>query len=419
MGDPSSMSEEDWYVLRADISQLFSGAPVSEEDLFAGRLVEVRRILEAALEPSRHVILYGERGVGKTSITNVFWKRYNKTLQTVVAARVQADPSDTFSSLWIKALDELVGVASDLGKESLVPISNDYSQVTPDILRREFQKCQAAAIPILIIDEFDKIVDEDARVLTANVIKYLYDYTVNLTVIIVGVAEDVSGLLSDHESIRRALTQIKLERMSPDEMRSVIDTRLNKTSVRMDEDAKSTIVSLSRGLPYFAQMLGKFAAQTAVEDRRLTVSLSDTNQAMLMFIQEEDQTFRDQYRDATESNQSDNIFSEVLLACAFSRCDENGFFSPTDVIAPLNSIVGKQKLHAHFQRHLGEFITPRRGNILTRRGIPRQYRYRFTDPMMQPYVIIKGIQDNMVPVDIRSSLLQQAQISSTALPPPS
>ena len=59
---------DDWMMLEFDISILFDGAPIDEEDLFAGRLEEVSRILQAVMEKSKHVVLFGERGVGKTSL---------------------------------------------------------------------------------------------------------------------------------------------------------------------------------------------------------------------------------------------------------------------------------------------------------------------------------------------------------------
>jgi Cdc6-like AAA superfamily ATPase len=180
-------SESDWLQLEWELGTLFSGAPVAEDDLFAGRGAEVRRMLETVLDRSKHVVLFGERGVGKTSIANVFWKRYNKVLQTVVAARVQADPSDNFSSLWIKALEELQAVSVQTGRADLVPINTAFEQITPDIIRRELQKCSPNSIPIIIIDEFDKLRNREARELTAHVIKSLHDNaaTVNTTVILV------------------------------------------------------------------------------------------------------------------------------------------------------------------------------------------------------------------------------------------
>jgi hypothetical protein len=407
-GTAKPREPEDWLHLEWDLSSLFSGAPVDEEDLFAGRDSEIRRMMESVFERSRHAVLYGERGVGKTSMTNVFWRRFGG-LKAVIAARVQADPSDTFASLWNKAIDEFASMAKSLGSYELAPVDNTISMETPDVVRRELQKCKPNATPIIVIDEFDKLKDENARLLTANVIKYLYDYSVNVTVVLVGVAEDVSSLIKDHESIDRALTQIRLNRMSDHELNGVIDKRLARTPVKISGDARWTIVTLSRGLPYFTQMLGKYSSINAVRGKRLVVSVDDVDKAMSQFIEDAEQKLDEAYRNATESNQKDALFREVLLACALSKSDPSGFFTPTDVIDPLTAIVGSKKRHAHFQRHLTEFLTDNRGKVLVRRGTERQYRYRFTDPMMQPYVIIRGIQDRLIDPASRKRLLEREQ----------
>lgn len=100
-------TDDDWFSLSFEIRQLFDGAPIDESDLFSGRSKEITRILEASLSKSKHVVLFGERGVGKTSLSSVFWKRYGNTLQSFVVGRVQANPSDTFHSIWFRGLDEL------------------------------------------------------------------------------------------------------------------------------------------------------------------------------------------------------------------------------------------------------------------------------------------------------------------------
>jgi Cdc6-like AAA superfamily ATPase len=378
-------SSADWLTLEWEIARLFSGAPVQEEDLFAGRSAEVGRIMDAVFERSRHVVLYGERGVGKTSIANVFPKRLNANLQTVIAARVQADPSDTFASLWAKVF------------------------ISPDQVRREFQKCNANCLPIVIIDEYDKLTDPDARLLTANVIKYLYDYSVDVTIILVGVAEDIASLIADHESVDRAISQIKMNRMSDGELNEVIDTRISKTPLKLEADARWTIVTLSRGLPYFTQMLTKHAATHAARSKSLSIKIDDVERAMDLFIRDSEQKLQTAYAAATDSNQSDNRFREVLLACALAKCGPDGFFTPTEVIEPLSAISKKTQTHAHFQRHLLEFISQGRRAILTRRGTGRQFRYRFSDPMMPPYAIIKGISEGLIDPVSRKRLLEQEQ----------
>lgn len=61
---PKPTTDADWQSLRWELGSMFSGAPVAEEEMFAGRTNEVYRMLEAVLDRSKHVVLFGERGGG-------------------------------------------------------------------------------------------------------------------------------------------------------------------------------------------------------------------------------------------------------------------------------------------------------------------------------------------------------------------
>jgi len=394
--------------LEWEITHLFDGAPIDEEDLFAGRSTEVRRMLQAVLERSKNVILYGERGVGKTSLSNVFWKRFNKSIRSFVVARVQAGPHDNYSSLWIRALDELRSSAITSGKADLVPINSDFTTLSPTDVRRELQKCSPNAIPIIIIDEYSEIADSDCKTLTASTIKELYDFSVSTTTVLVGVAENVSDLITDHQSLDRALVQIPLARMSHSELREIIDKRTTRTSLTFSADATWTVIILSRGLPYFTKTLAKYAALHAIRDKRIMVTNDDVEHSMASFIADTKELFRSAYQGATRSNQ-ENFFAQSLLACALANTDDEGFFSANDVVEPYSAIMKGKKRIAHFEKHLRRFSSKDGGNILIKRGGERQQRFRFADPMMQPYVIIRGIESKMIDEEAKTILLQREQ----------
>lgn len=398
----------DWVGLSFEISALFDGAPVDEEDLFAGRSTEVRKMLESVIARSKHVVLFGEKGVGKTSLTNVFWKRYNQQLRSFIIARVQAGPHDTFSSLWGRALEELHAVGVAVGKADYVRFQTDQDVWTPSQIRRELQKCGANALPVIIVDEYSEVVDEDCKKLTANLIKEFYDFSVTTTVILVGVAENISELIADHASIDRALIEVPLNRMSEAELREIIQKRASRTLMTFSNDAIWTIVILSRGLPYFTQTLSKFAALHAIDNRRLEVTNEDVEASMSRFIEETEKAFRESYRAATRSNQA-NFFEHSLLACALAKTDDEGFFTANDVVDPYSAIMKEKKRIAHFEKHLRRFSSEEGGNILSKRGGDRQQQFRFKDPMMQPYVIIRGIQNKLIPEADKAILLQREQ----------
>jgi Cdc6-like AAA superfamily ATPase len=401
-------SDDEWLYLGFDVQRLFDGAPVSEEQMFAGRLPEVTKMLQTVMERSRHVVLFGERGVGKTSLSNIFWRRYGRTLQSFIVARVQCGPQDDFSSLWIRALDELKAAGIARGRPEYVDFDTDFTSITPSEIRRELGKINPNALPIIILDEYDKIIDSSAKILTANLIKELYDFTIHTTVILVGVAENISELVADHASIGRALVDVPLNRMSEDELREIIHQRASQTPLSFSNDAIWTIVTLSRGLPFFTQTLSKLAALNALEKRRLKVDNEDVQAAMKRFTEDTAVSFRDAYRAATQTNQKSNL-QESLLACALARCNDEGFFKAVDVVEPLSAILKEKRRIAHFDKHLRRFSSREGGDILTKRGGDRQQTFRFSDPMMQPYVIMRGIQSGMIDENAKSLLLQKEQ----------
>ena len=68
-------NEQTWMEMEIQARKLFSpSAPINEADLFSGRLEQISRIVNAVAERGRHAVLYGERGVGKTSLGNIFHK---------------------------------------------------------------------------------------------------------------------------------------------------------------------------------------------------------------------------------------------------------------------------------------------------------------------------------------------------------
>lgn len=401
-------SPDQWMMLEFEIQRLFDGAPVDEEQLFAGRLKEVNKMLQTVMERSKHVVLFGERGVGKTSLSNIFWKRYGKTLQSFIVARVQCGPHDDFSSLWVRGLEELKEMGFARGRPEYVNFNTEFAAITPSQVRRELQKINPNALPIIIFDEYDKLLDSDAKVLMANLIKELYDFAVHATVILVGVAENISELISDHASIGRALVDVPLHRMSESELREIIQQRIRQTPMTFSSDAMWTIVILSRGLPFFTQTLSKLAALHAIESRRINISNDDVDVAMKGFIEDTAVSFRDAYRAATRTNQKNNL-QETLLACALAKCDDEGFFKAADLIEPLSAIMKDKRRIAHFEKHLRRFSGEHGGNILAKRGGDRQQTFRFADPMMQPYVIIRGIQSRMIDEEAKNLLFQKEQ----------
>jgi hypothetical protein len=90
----------------------------------------------------------------------------------------------------------------------------------------------------------------------------------------------------------------------------------------------------------------------------------------------------------------------VLLACALARKDDLGTFSAPDVRDQLRFITQTQYELPAFANHLKDFCAPpseSRGGVLKKSGTAKRFRYKFIDPLLSPYVIMKGQAEELIP----------------------
>ena len=148
---------------------------------------------------------------------------------------------------------------------------------------------------------------------------------------------------------------------------------------------------------------------SSVNDLRIRITEDDVDASIDEILTGSLQSLRDSYETATASNQPGNLFKEVLLACALARADDTGYFAPAAVRDPLEKVLARPMTIAQYQNHLTDWHTDKRGKILQRIGGPRAHRFRFAEPTMQPYVLMKGIADEMVGDEAKSILQFPAQ----------
>lgn len=389
---------QNWEKLRYEITALFTpAAPIGRAELFAGRTDQLHRLFAAIAETGRHAVLYGERGVGKTSLANVFHELISDNADTLMPIRKQASPADTYTSLWRKIFRE-VSLESrrkgDYGNEAveIKSIADFYpNEIEPDDVVREVTRFSSNSHPVIVFDEFDRIGDKSTKKVMSHTIKALSDTGVRATIILVGVADDINTLVEEHQSITRNLSEIRMPRMSKDELNEILNSRYKKVGMTINGDARWKIVTLARGLPEYAHALGRASALIAIGERRLAINEDDVDRAIQQTLLQSDQSARSMYKKAVDSNRKDALYRQVLLACAITKSDDEGKFTPKDVVEPLTGILGRKVDIANFQNHLGAFSSAERGEILERFGKERAYKYRFRDPKMQPFVLMEGV----------------------------
>lgn len=379
-------------------------APIDEKALFAGRTHEIGQVIRVIYQKGQHAILFGERGVGKTSLANVLTSFLNMTPGTILSPRVNCDASDTFESVFTKAFSEInlitqkkqIGFAGKQKVSKFNAMDIIGHNVSPDSVRKALTILSENFTPILIFDEFDRL-KQKVKNMFSDTIKSLSDHAVGSTILLVGVADSVEELITAHQSVERALMQIRLPRMKPTEINEIITNGLGRLSMAIDCDALDKITLLTQGLPHYAHLLGLHSSQNAIEHNRSNVNIDDIKDAVILALSGTQQTIQSAWHRATMSPKKDNLFSEVLLSCAMADPDELGYFAAADVREPMRQVTGKDYQIPSFSQHLKEFTEDKRGPILQKIGTPRRYRFRFINPLMQPYIIMKGVADGKIP----------------------
>jgi hypothetical protein len=95
----------------------------------------------------------------------------------------------------------------------------------------------------------------------------------------------------------------------------------------------------------------------------------------------------------------------LSASLALAEVDDKSFFTAAAVRGPLRTVADRPDLDIpNFSRHLKEMSDQRRGGILVREGETRRLRYRFVNPLMRPYVIMRGVADGLLTSEKREAI---------------
>jgi Cdc6-like AAA superfamily ATPase len=368
----------------ARVSHVFTpGAPVNRYALFGGRLEQVMDVINIVGQRGQHVMLYGERGVGKTSLANVlaeiFAGRGDASLRSV---GVNCQTNDSYATVWSNVFRELE-------RGGILELEDGLIPSEPEQVR--FALEELASPTIIVIDELDRLEDNEALSLLADTIKTLSDHSTPVTLVLVGVADSVDQLIGDHESVSRALNQIHVPRMSIAELEEIIEKGFHELDLTASQAVKRRVARLSEGLPHYTHLLALHASQRAIGDDRREVQDIDVDRAVDLAVQKAQHSIRTAYETATRTTRNDTLFEEALLAAALAPKGPLGHFTAGSVRRPMSTILGTNAEIAKFNRHLNAFTEESRGAVLEKSGEQRRWFYRFRDPLLQPYVILNGL----------------------------
>jgi hypothetical protein len=341
------------------------------------------------------VIIFGDRGVGKTSLAAVLGD-FATGADSFLLCRINCSSNDSFHSLWKKMFTQ-VEVGKEDERKTISEILGD-TPITPFVVQQQITTISqdARMRVILVFDEFDVVGDPATKRPFSETIKALSDFAIRATIILVGIADTVDKLITEHQSIERNIIQVRMPRMSADELKEILVTNgLDRIGLGIEDGAMAWIIELSQGLPNYTHSLGKFAAMSAVGELKRNIGFKHVVEAMAKSHEQTNHTIRSMYVNAVSCPRK-NILREVLLACALARTDELGTFAAGDVREPLRRIMKDDSYDIpNYATHLNAFSSTR-GPVLLKSGTKKNFRYRFIEPILAPYIRMEGYRTEMI-----------------------
>jgi Cdc6-like AAA superfamily ATPase len=258
--------------------------PILSGKRFAGRRALLQRMIRLLEDQHLHLVLYGDRGIGKTSLLRVLKEQASGAGYFASYASCGTDTSfDSLIRSFARDIPLLFHAdfqPTDIEVERGDSFNSlfDSSTITVADATSALEKVQGANF-LLLIDEFDRLSDTIVREQMAELIKNLSDRSTPLQFVIAGVASNLTALFSHIPSIRRNLIGLPVGRLTEDETHQLLDLGSRTASLTFKAGAKELITKWSHGLPYLAQLLALHSGSSAVRSGRAEIDLDDVHKA--------------------------------------------------------------------------------------------------------------------------------------------
>jgi energy-coupling factor transporter ATP-binding protein EcfA2 len=366
-----------------EVSEVFSpSSPIQSRDFFFGRFAQLKKVEQAIREKGQHVVLFGERGVGKTSFSNII----EREIANTKTSKITLSRSLDFAAIWTELLRKA-------RKHLSLPEKQVPADLDPQQLIDELEELK---VPYLfIIDEFDSL-PKDQMPLFADLVKALSDNLPQITIMFVGIGVSVSDLIGEHASLERCLRQIHLPRMSSEELVEIIDKGLLRLKMKMDNDVKADIVSFSHGFAHYTHLLAKYAVENAIEMRYPFIARNNFDNAIRMAIENAHESIRGAYHKAVVSRTGPSNYTPIVYACALVMEDESMSFRSSDIKVFVDKLTLGQTAIPRHGYYLGKLCQVERGTMLVKVPFGKQFRYRFKNPILKAYILLELYQKGLL-----------------------
>lgn len=381
----------------------------NEPDL--GGLPGLQDSLQDALrERGGQVLLYGDTGVGKSSLL-----KYAAEDEYLDSVLVECTTGMSYDAILESAIRQLVDIKEisrthkvsgsvELSAEGGVPwITKIVGKIKGETGRdKTFEVLDKSALDVLtgamdradkwliVLDNFQNIKDKAVRERVAQGMETLSDRAGrsegrDFKFVVIGIASDAATLLGDSRSYGRRTTELGVPRMPDDEIAEILRRGFQILDVNVEDRVIDDLVFFSDGFPYFAHLLGLEVTRAARRAGDDLVPAGTVELALKRAARAVSSSYEDRIRRAYEAGGDVQPRKRILGLLANSN---KRVWTGSDIVDLWEAAYEKPTNNSFLHTALSQLSDEKHGKVLTRTGPRRRYVFTFNDPHLRPYLRI-------------------------------
>ena len=364
---------------------------------FSGRRDTIETIIQAVEEERSHVIVLGEKSLGKTSLLNIVADCAMEAGYLV--ARMSGTADMNFEHFIIAILEQFSKRIEDspvkdilqrrLGTANLCDLVDRTRELDVPAAIKIFQRLSEHQA-IVLVDDFERIDNPELKVRICELMGVLSDQGAWLSLLLFGRATRAADILPEEFQSLPNATWVKLNPMEDEDATRVIARGVAAVGVQFGDDVMEAIVRLAQGMPSAIQWLCLLTIRHATQRYASEVEMHDLAEVITnatVKIDAKLSAFYDRVCGPARGNWAGDI---LYLAVQASR-DRNGVFS-TDAMSRISEeTLGRPLQELPLHSALSRFTCEDDGEpVLEKVGTVNGTGYRFVSPAMRSIVMLKN-----------------------------
>jgi Cdc6-like AAA superfamily ATPase len=373
---------------------LGASQPVIGRESFAGRHDALAQLIAAVEQQRVHVVIYGERGIGKTSLAHVFAETAREARYLVLYGSCGTEAQfDAMFRSFAARIPRLYHKAVLPNSPEAERGDNFDVMLDPHFGPRELADLFAEVTGtrvIIILDEYDRVLDVNFRRDVAELIKNLSDRAARVQLVLTGVAQNLDELIGYAPSIRRNIVGLPMRPLSPAEVREVIGIGEAAADLRYSDEAVDMVTAMAGGSPYLVRLLAHQAGLAALDDRRNVVDENHGRAAVERVLTDWNASLPRRVQ-ASLGRDEARAQWPLLIAAARAGSSADGYFGVDDVFTEMS---GSQSAPV-IERDLKRFAHPH--DLLELHEFDGEVRFRFRYPGVSSLLLMSAAMARMLP----------------------